>query len=74
MLQHQVIKVKIFNQDKSQQSFNQNILHKNDNILTWFLCGLWYSTHSDMKYATIAFPPRAVTCARTMARTSVTKL
>lgn len=42
--------------------------------LTWFLCGLWYNTHSDMKYATIAFPPRAVTCARTMARTSVTKL
>lgn len=30
--------------------------------------------HSVMKYATIALPPNAVTCARTIAKTSVTKL
>lgn len=43
-------------------------------LLTWFLWGLWRSTHCVIKNATIALPPNAVMCARTIAKTSITKL
>lgn len=42
--------------------------------LTWLLWGLCRSTHCVIKNATIALPPNAVMCARTIARTSITKL
>lgn len=59
----------------STPSFLDSKIYKNKvSSLTWLLWGLCRSTHCVIKNATIALPPNAVMCARTIARTSMTKL